>query len=122
MAILLWSPFPILIAGFALAVLWYTKKRNSNWAKIGRIICIGFIGFNVGFFVNGFDAKVAHGRQAASAYLIEKFTRQTENLINENMTEKARELLAQFNDQYPETGGDLFKTEELIKKIMKEYK
>ena len=117
---ILWSPFPVAFAAILISQLSWASVRDRWWAKVGRTICIIFIILNAYYGINGFNAKVAAGSHISELYFIVKFDKQIMKLIEENKIEKAKELLAQFNERYPVTAGNDKEKRELLQQLMKE--
>lgn len=111
------TPIKIAITVIIFFILQSKKFYGNKWARIGRIIIIIFISLNI---LTWIETKFYRGHNQAHALFVSSFTRHISKLIEENKIEKAKETLAKFNAEYYSVADDNRKTEELVKKLIKE--
>jgi hypothetical protein len=105
MAILFNTPIPLVLALVGLLILSSPQIFSKRWAKIGRWLCLGFLGFFLLTALQWMNAKGTVGLRKSDAHSITVFTTEISRLVKQGENEKARELLEKFNNEYPAVSG-----------------
>jgi len=114
-----YTPFPLVLAAIFYSLLSLPKISQKCWAKIGRVISVLILIFNILFLLNSFNNKVAAGQYGLHAYKVSQLTNYVEQLLIDGNCSEAEKLLNQFNKEYQYT-GNIDELENLILKIIGE--
>jgi hypothetical protein len=95
------SPIPIFLSIILFSVFSWPKISRTVWAKIGRILSILLFLSSIVTWYSALNAKVDAGRQGYHGILVSKVTNHVEQLLKDGKYSEAKDVLEQFNKDYP---------------------
>jgi hypothetical protein len=116
------SPIPIFLSIVLFSLFSWPKISRTIWAKIGRILSVLLFLSSIATWYSALNAKVDAGRQGYHGVLVSKVTNHVEQLMNAGKYSEAKNVLEQFNKDYPIISKHLDELETFVDKLLDQRK